>query len=151
VNALLLSDAVVVTGIADSRMRAWLRRGLLSNYGRKGRPKVNPDEVLAVAKGRRTHMEGVDWALFADGEWHVVDWTDHYLNLASSKSAAHSWAKARGLTSETRGTHMKSREPYEIRFTGALVVRDTDGVAVISPGSASDDVGEWDEETDPTS
>lgn len=147
---LLLADAVVVTGIADSRMRAWLRRGLLPNYGRKGRPKVDPDEVLAVAKGRRSHMEGVDWTPYADGEWHRVDWAEHYLNLASSKSAAHSWAKARGLTSETRGTHMKSREPYEIRFTKAVLPH-TDSVTVIAPGTASDDFGDWEEEPVSTS
>ena len=113
---LLLGDASVLTGIADSRMRSWLRRGLLTNHGRKGRPKVDPAEVRIVAQGRRRHMEGLDWTAYADGEWHTVDWSDHYVNLASSKSAAHSWAKARGLSSETRGTKMKSREPYEIRF-----------------------------------
>lgn len=151
---MLLADAVVITGIADSRMRAWIRRGLLANHGRKGRPKVKPDEVLAVAKDRRSHMEGVDWTPYADGEWHRVDWTDHYRNLASSKSAAHCWAKARGLASETRGTHMKSREPYEIRFVpadGALVLKHTDGIAMISPGTASDDFGDWAEEPVSTS
>ncbi|MDX2705815.1 hypothetical protein PV350_23565 [Streptomyces sp. PA03-6a] len=116
---MLIGDASVVTSVSSDRIRAWLKRGLLENHGRPGRPKVDAAEVTHVAQGRRRHLEGTDWSLYTDGSWHLVNWVGVYTSVASARSAAHSWAKPRGLSSQTRGTRTHGCEPFEICFVPA--------------------------------